>query len=191
MLNSKVTSYISGLVKSGTITPSQAAELSLVGGSLDSVNSIGKLSPSLLIYVRDAFRHAVRWSFISLIPWCGLAFFFVLFLSKIPDTDTHKGAQEKAIVDDGDAGSGVGLREEPEKNANAPGVTSDIESAQMPPIGDRTKDTNADGNETAAADADVSGAQPARRPRRPMPRIKGPISMLAWGVMVLVDRIRS
>jgi len=87
ILNSKITSYIHGLIASSTLSPALASQLSLAGGSLDSVNTISSPSPDLLAYVRDAFRYAVRWSFISLLPWCGISSLLVLFLSDIPDTD--------------------------------------------------------------------------------------------------------
>ena len=38
-------------------------------------------------FVRDAFRKAVTWCFISLIPWSGVSFILNLFLSNIEDTD--------------------------------------------------------------------------------------------------------
>lgn len=37
--------------------------------------------------IRDSYRDALYWCFISLVPWAGLATILSLFLSNIVDTD--------------------------------------------------------------------------------------------------------
>ncbi|KDQ08494.1 hypothetical protein BOTBODRAFT_118640 [Botryobasidium botryosum FD-172 SS1] len=79
VLNSKVRTYLSNTISSGSLSPADAA--TLAGESLDSVSSMANLPPQLLQIVRDAFRDGVRWAFISLIPWSCVALLAVLFLS--------------------------------------------------------------------------------------------------------------
>ncbi|TDL15813.1 MFS general substrate transporter [Rickenella mellea] len=92
IMNSKVRSQLTSLGASSSST----AHLSAI--SLGSLQQINNLPPEIRSAIKKAFRNGVRWSFISLIPWCALSFFACLFLSNIPDTDR---AKEKQKVDDG------------------------------------------------------------------------------------------
>jgi MFS family permease len=92
VMNAKVNSYIVGQIRSGTISGSNldALEALYNSGGLDSIQSLEGLPPVVQQIVRDAFRNGVRWSFISLIPWAGLAVILSLFLSKISDPDAQR-----------------------------------------------------------------------------------------------------
>lgn len=92
VMNSKVISYIVGQIRSGTISGSDldALEALYSSGGLNSIQSLEGLPPVVQQVVRDAFGSGVRWSFLSLIPWAGLAVFLSLFLSKIPDPDAQR-----------------------------------------------------------------------------------------------------
>ena len=86
-MNAKVRTYFASvpqsvLVASG-LTPESLS--SLGSGSLSSLDAINGLPPAAQELVRNAFRNGVRWSFVSLIPWCGLSCIAVLFLSNISD----------------------------------------------------------------------------------------------------------
>ncbi|KAK7019671.1 hypothetical protein VNI00_018016 [Paramarasmius palmivorus] len=71
--------------------------------SVSGLGAIASLPASTQTIVRDAFRDGVRWCFISLVPWAGVAFILtVFFLSDIPDCgdkeveDSVKGSGEKS-----------------------------------------------------------------------------------------------
>ena len=68
-----------------------AAVAAASASSLDSLDSINALPGPVQDLVRDAFRQGSRWAFISLIPWCALAFLVSLGLGKIPDGDRGVG----------------------------------------------------------------------------------------------------
>ncbi|KAF8839271.1 MFS general substrate transporter [Paxillus ammoniavirescens] len=89
VMNAKVNTYISNQISSGALSGSDLAALVALfnSGGLTSVTSLDGLPTGLQTVIRDAFRNAVRWSFISLIPWLGLAAVLSVFLSKIPDSD--------------------------------------------------------------------------------------------------------
>ncbi|KAI6041573.1 MFS general substrate transporter [Pisolithus marmoratus] len=89
IMNGKVDSYISNAISNGTISGADlAALLDLYeSGGLSSIQNLDGLPSDVQTVIRDAFRNAVRWSFVSLIPWAGLATISSLFLSKIEDTD--------------------------------------------------------------------------------------------------------
>lgn len=91
VMNAKVKAYFASLPPSAFADLSDGTALSVEG--LASLQSIDALPPSIQALVRNAFRDGVRWSFISLIPWAGVTVFFVLFLSRIPDTDKDKVSQ--------------------------------------------------------------------------------------------------
>ncbi|KAI0919479.1 hypothetical protein AcV5_001532 [Taiwanofungus camphoratus] len=81
-----------GLAHSGVLSSSDANILSQgTGSSITSLQGINALPRELQSLVRDAYRNGTRWSFISLIPWAGLAFMTSLLLSKIEDTDRQHG----------------------------------------------------------------------------------------------------
>jgi hypothetical protein len=91
VMNAKVNSYIIGQIESGAISGSDLDILAALysSGGLTSIQSLDGLPSAVQQIIRDAFRNAVRWSFISLIPWAGLAVILFLFLSKIPDPDAQ------------------------------------------------------------------------------------------------------
>ncbi|EGO25454.1 hypothetical protein SERLADRAFT_465639 [Serpula lacrymans var. lacrymans S7.9] len=95
VMNAKVTRYLTAQIRSGTLSASDISALAAASanGGLDSLQSLGGLPTNVQNVVRDAFRNGVRWSFISLIPWCGLAVIFTLFLSNIRD---RKGENKQA-----------------------------------------------------------------------------------------------
>ncbi|KIK40315.1 hypothetical protein CY34DRAFT_24883 [Suillus luteus UH-Slu-Lm8-n1] len=97
VMNAKVNSYILGQIRSGTISASDLDVLEALynSGGLGSIQSLDGLPPVVQQIIRDAFRNGVRWSFISLIPWAGLAVMLSLFLSKIPDPDAQKTKQDE------------------------------------------------------------------------------------------------
>jgi len=88
-MNAKVDSYVSGAIDSGTISGSDLTALAALydSGGLSSIQNLDGLPSSVQTLIRNAFREAVRWSFISLIPWVGVATISSLFLSRIHDTD--------------------------------------------------------------------------------------------------------
>ncbi|KAG2033338.1 hypothetical protein BDR03DRAFT_693226 [Suillus americanus] len=91
-MNARVNSYIVGQIRSGAISGSDLNVLEALynSGGLDSIQSLEGFPPVVQQIIRDAFRDGVRWSFISLIPWAGLAVILSLFLSKIPDPDAQR-----------------------------------------------------------------------------------------------------
>ena len=86
VMNSRVRSYITNQITSGSITPLQAFQ---IFQSLTSVTSefggISSLPDQLRDVVTAAFRDGLRWAFISLLPWLGVAFALCLFLKKVPE----------------------------------------------------------------------------------------------------------
>ncbi|KAI0329719.1 MFS general substrate transporter [Cubamyces sp. BRFM 1775] len=107
VLNAKVNSSILALVRSGTLSPADAAELARgLSAGLSSLQSISALPPEVQTAVKDAFRNGTRWSFLSLVPWAALAFLATLFLSNIRDTDRE--ARERAECGEGGEGGSDG-----------------------------------------------------------------------------------
>jgi len=107
VMNAKVNSYIIGQIESGAISSSDLDILAALysSGGLTSIQSLDGLPSAVQQIIRDAFRNAVRWSFISLIPWAGLAVILFLFLSRIPDPDAQgpDRGEETAVPDGGEA----------------------------------------------------------------------------------------
>lgn len=99
VMNAKVDSYIVGQIQSGAVSGSDLNTLEALysGGGLDSMQSLEGLPPAVQQIIRDAFRNGVRWSFISLIPWAGLAVIRSLFLSKIVDADAQRTDTDEEI----------------------------------------------------------------------------------------------
>ena len=97
MLNGKVNHYIRALIADGTLSPDQAAAVAAASASgLASLDSINALPGPVQDLVRDAFRQGSRWAFISLVPWCALAFVVSLLLGKIPDGDRAAAGENVA-----------------------------------------------------------------------------------------------
>lgn len=99
MLNSKVNSYIVAQVRNGAISGADAQAIAAASTSsgLTSLESINALPGPIQAIVRDAFRQGSRFAFISLIPWCALAFIASLFLGKITEEqreEQERGARE-------------------------------------------------------------------------------------------------
>jgi len=99
-MNAKVNSYIAGQIASGALSGSDLIALAALysSGGLSSVQSLDGLSPTVQQIIRDAFRDGVRWSFISLIPWAGLAVILFFFLSKIPDPDARRPKDDAELM---------------------------------------------------------------------------------------------
>lgn len=99
-MNAKVNSYIAGQVRSGAISGSDLDTLAALysSGGLTSIQSLEGLPLVVQQIIRDAFRNGVRWSFISLIPWAGLAVILFLFLSKIPDSDAQRPERDVEMI---------------------------------------------------------------------------------------------
>ncbi|KAF8300500.1 MFS general substrate transporter [Clavulina sp. PMI_390] len=91
VLQSKLRSYILGLVKSGSLSLQDALTIaqSLVseGGKQSSGPGIAQLPVNLQQIVCDAYNYGVKWSFYSLLPWCALSALAVFLLGNIVDTD--------------------------------------------------------------------------------------------------------
>lgn len=86
-----MTSYLRHLVESGALSAQDAEAIAQASAQgIDSLNSINALPQNVQSLVRDAFRQGSRYAFISLIPWCALAFITSLFLSKISDSDRER-----------------------------------------------------------------------------------------------------
>jgi hypothetical protein len=87
-----------------------------------SIQTIDTLPQDVQEAIRNAYRNGTRWAFISLIPWCGLAVFLTLFLSKIPDSDQLRKQgrkdKEKEVVA---SATGSGVTEAENLEVGSPG----------------------------------------------------------------------
>jgi len=88
VLNAKVRADITSAIYSGAL-PLQDVQ-AIGSSSIDSLGGIDNLPPAVRQYVKAAFADGLRWAFISLLPWCGLATILVLFLSMIPEEKLAK-----------------------------------------------------------------------------------------------------
>ncbi len=132
VLNSKVRHYFNNLPQSTLDSLSNSGSTdalnTLSSSTLDSVSAIDALPPDLQQVVRDAFQYGVRWSFISLIPWTGVAFLLALRLSRI-------SVPEKSVVGvDKEDHSPIILVPEPESGRAHPQDRTDRQ------LGDSDKD---------------------------------------------------
>jgi hypothetical protein len=102
LLSAKVKAGIISLINSGAIPPSELNELGKAfnHGGLNSLHEIEALPPHLRELIRETFRKAVRWCFISLIPWSVLSFILTLFLSNIEDTDRRVTRSTAAVPEE-------------------------------------------------------------------------------------------
>ncbi|KAI0699560.1 major facilitator superfamily domain-containing protein [Cytidiella melzeri] len=115
VLNGKVSSYIATVARSGGLSNADAQAVSLSSAAgLNSVNGIDNLPADVQQIVRDAFRQGTRYAFISLIPWCAVAFIAVLFMSRIPDGDRGVGVADSTPLGD----KRVNATEEKEEGAS-------------------------------------------------------------------------
>ncbi|KIL00728.1 hypothetical protein PAXRUDRAFT_129232, partial [Paxillus rubicundulus Ve08.2h10] len=95
VLNSKVEEYLKDQVASGALTGPDAGALgSTNANQLVDSQGLSNLSPGLQTAIRDAYQYGIQWSFISLVPWAGLSFFVLLFLSRITDQDRRREEEE-------------------------------------------------------------------------------------------------
>lgn len=99
VMNAKVNSYVVGQIRSGVVSGSDLDVLEALysSGGLNSIQSLEGLPPVVQQIIRDAYRNGVRWSFISLIPWAGLAVILSLSLSKIPDPDAQRTGHDEEM----------------------------------------------------------------------------------------------
>lgn len=99
VLNARVRAEITRVIYSGALSLQDVQALGEKSSSIDSLGGINNLPPAVRQYVKAAFADGLKWAFISLIPWCGLATILVLFLSMIPEEKLPKrsnaGAKEK------------------------------------------------------------------------------------------------
>ena len=84
VLNAKVRAEITSLIYSGALSLQDVQAIGEQSSSINSLGGINNLPPAVQQYVKAAFADGLKWAFISLIPWCGLATIAVLFLSMIP-----------------------------------------------------------------------------------------------------------
>jgi hypothetical protein len=91
VLEAKVRSYVLS-----NAPPSSSIDPATFSGSVQSIDSISSLSPALQAFVKDAFQYGVRWSFVSLIPWCAISAVLVFFLSNI-DFQKREAEAEGAL----------------------------------------------------------------------------------------------
>jgi len=84
VLNAKVRNEITSLVYSGTLSLEDMRAIGEKSSSIDSLGGINNLPPAVRQFVKAAFADGLKWAFISLIPWCGIATILVFFLSPIP-----------------------------------------------------------------------------------------------------------
>ncbi|KAH7920785.1 hypothetical protein BV22DRAFT_777910 [Leucogyrophana mollusca] len=91
VMDAKVNSYFLSQIHSNMLSGSDLAALTQLyeNGGLDSLQTLDGLPSGVQGVIRDTFRNAVRWSFISLIPWVGVACVLSIFLSKTPDLDKN------------------------------------------------------------------------------------------------------
>lgn len=98
VMNSKVSSYIGSIVRSGVLSASDQALLGTgawrADASLSSLQAINGLPSNLQAIVRAAFTSGLRWSFISLIPWCAVSALSTLPLPRIQDPGPDARSQE-------------------------------------------------------------------------------------------------
>ncbi|KIM64638.1 hypothetical protein SCLCIDRAFT_1213140 [Scleroderma citrinum Foug A] len=106
VMNAKVDSYVRGAIEGGALSGSDLAALAALydSGGLSSIQNLDGLPSSVQTLIRNAFRDAVRWSFISLIPWAGVAAISSLFLSRIHDTDARTAGGPRTGADSVRAG---------------------------------------------------------------------------------------
>ncbi|KAH7929259.1 MFS general substrate transporter [Leucogyrophana mollusca] len=86
IMNAKVNAYVAAQISAGALSSSDLATLSQLfeSGGLTSLKILGKLPAAVQEVIRGAYDYAIRWSFISLVPWTGVAVLLTLFLSRIP-----------------------------------------------------------------------------------------------------------
>lgn len=172
VLETKLRSYITGLVHSGKLSADDALtiaqSLSSTGGDQSSGPGIRQLSPALEQVVKNAYGYGVKWAFYSLLPWVCLAALAAFTLGNIVDTDRvareEREAQKK-------------LEEKQAADAYA-----DVDAGVARPS---TTDTHG-----VPAGASTDGLTPgASKPKKEVgegPRYKGPFMYLVYGIELLI-----
>ncbi|KAH7909170.1 MFS general substrate transporter [Hygrophoropsis aurantiaca] len=96
VMNAKVNSYTLAQIRSGTLSGETLDILTALfqSGGLTSLQTLEGFPSEVQDIVREAFRNAVRWCFISLIPWLGIATISSVFLSKITEPEKEKTGAE-------------------------------------------------------------------------------------------------
>ena len=98
-MNVKVTSGIVSLIESGILNitdlPNAASIQSSSASGIVSIQQIDALPAPAAEAIRNVFRNGIRWAFISLIPWVGVAAIMSLFLSNICDPDCEERERRK------------------------------------------------------------------------------------------------
>ena len=95
VLNARVRAGITSLIYSGVLSLQDVQAIGEKSSSIDSLGGINNLPPDVRQYVKAAFSDGLKWAFISLIPWCGIATILVLFLSMIPEEKLAKRFKKK------------------------------------------------------------------------------------------------
>ena len=89
------------MVASGSLSAEDAGVLANgLSDGLSSLQDIDALPTDVQVAVKNAFQQGSRWSFISLIPWAGVAVIATLFLSNIRDTDKLEAERLQAARED-------------------------------------------------------------------------------------------
>ncbi|KAG9000747.1 hypothetical protein FRB95_009498 [Tulasnella sp. JGI-2019a] len=161
VLNSKVKTYINADLYSptSTLNADQRQSLgALFAGGLSSIEGINSLDDQTKAVVQNAFREGCRWSFISLIPWCCVAFLLCFGLKNL---DQDRVAQGGGLARDGDdAPAGKEGRGGQSTESHAPlqrDHSHDDEAQQQPHTGNG-------------------------KPKMKVPRPMGPITALIWPI---------
>ncbi|KAH7911455.1 MFS general substrate transporter [Hygrophoropsis aurantiaca] len=86
IMNLKVNDYVAAAISNTSAL--SASDLTMLtqlfaSGDLTSLKILGKLPPAVQLVIRSGFNHAIRWSFISILPWSGVAAGLAVFLSRI------------------------------------------------------------------------------------------------------------
>lgn len=124
-MNSKVNTYISHAITNGSLSGADLAALAALynssggGSGLSSIQSLDGLPGTAQTTVRDAFRDAVRWAFVALVPWAGVATVSSLFLSRIGGEGVDTDAETREGADAGRSGT-AGIGEDVERLQDKP-----------------------------------------------------------------------
>ncbi|TFK50970.1 MFS general substrate transporter [Heliocybe sulcata] len=120
VMNAKVSAHIVSAVRSGALSATGIGALgsgTWSSGSLGSLQTIDALPGAVQDVVHTAFTIGTRYSFISLVPWAGLAFITSMFLGRIPATDekSNKVDVEESsggkVKPDGDSTNALEMQE--------------------------------------------------------------------------------
>ncbi|KZT21059.1 MFS general substrate transporter [Neolentinus lepideus HHB14362 ss-1] len=101
LMNAKVSAHITSAINSGAFSDVDVGSWSSSG--LSSLQGIDALPEDVQSIVRTAFTIGTRYSFISLVPWAGLAFVTAMFLRHVPNLGRQEG---KGSPDEESPGAG-------------------------------------------------------------------------------------